>query len=571
MKNNALVAEFFVKIAELLEIKGDNPFRIRAYLRAAEIMKNLKEDMVDYIQRDRLEDIAGIGHDLAEKIKEIFSTGQCHFYDTLKKDVPEGVLEMLEIPSVGPKTARLFYEKLKIKSISDLKKAAAGGRLFSLPGIKEKTVENIIKGIDLIQKAQESMDLLTAEKTAQQVISALKKDGDLKNLVVAGSFRRMKEVVRDIDILVVSDKPKKIMDSFVHLPFLKRVLAHGGLKSAVLTQDNAQVDLRVFKPESFGAALLYFTGSKNHNIRLRQLAIKKGLKINEYGLFDKKEHCLASKQEKDIYKALGLVFIPPELREDAGEIEAALKGVLPRLIDLKDIRGDFHVHTNYSDGVETVEDMVEAARRLKYDYVCLSDHSVSLKIAGGLDKAALKKKKRQIDQLNSKLKGFRVLFGSEVEINADGSIDYDDGILADFDIVIAAIHTGFKQSKKQLTKRILKACENKHVHMIAHPTGRLWPARGPYELDFKEIFKIARDTNTALEINAHPYRLDLNDQNARLAKENGVKLAINTDSHNREHLSYMKFGVGIARRAWLEKKDILNTLSLKELLKTIKK
>ncbi len=571
MKNNVLIADIFVKVAELLEIKVGNPFRIRAYLRAAEVIKNLQEDVVDFIQQGRLEDLSGIGHDLAEKINEIVLTGTCKFYVELKKDVPDGVLEMLSIPSIGPKTARLFYERLKIKSIEGLKKAASDGLLFSLPGIKEKTVENILKGIDLVQKGQENMNLLIADKAAQQVLSILKEDAAVEKLVVAGSFRRMKETVRDIDILVVCKKPGEIMDTFTHLPFAKRILAHGALKSAILTHDGAQVDLRVSDSRSFGAALLYFTGSKSHNIRLRQLAIKRGLKINEYGLFDKKGHCIASKDEAGLYRALGLDFIAPELREDNGEIEAAQEGRLPHLVELKDIRGDFHVHTDYSDGVESIESMVDEARRHNYDYVCLTDHSVSLKIAGGLDRAALKKKKRQIDALNARLKDFKVLFGSEVEIDGDGRIDYDDGILAAFDIVIAAIHTGFKQSKKQLTKRIVKACQNKNVHMIAHPTGRLWPAREAYELDFKEIFKAARDTNTAFEINAHPYRLDLNGQNARLAKENGVKLAINTDSHNKDHLAYMKFGVGIARRAWLEKGDILNTLALKELFKIIGK
>lgn len=571
MKNNILVAEFFQKIAELLEIKGANPFRIRAYMKAAETAGNLKEDLGDYIQQGRLEGIVGIGHDLAEKIKEIVSTGKCGFYDELKRAVPEGVLQMLEIPTVGPKTARLFFEKLNIKSLDELKEAAQDGRLISLPGIKKKSIENILKGIALIKKGKESMDLLTADAASSQICLDLKKSGYVDKLVVAGSFRRMKESVRDLDILVVSDEPKKIMEVFVHLPFVKRVLAHGDLKSAILTRDDAQVDLRVFKANSFGAALLYFTGSKNHNIRLRQLAMKKGLKINEYGVFDEKGRCLACRHEADLYKVLGLDFIAPELREDSGEIEAAAEGKLPRLLELKDIRGDFHVHTNYSDGVETVEDMVSEARRRKYGYICLSDHSVSLKIAGGLDKEALKRKRRQIDRLNAKLKNFRVLFGSEVEIDAEGRIDYDEGILSDFDIVIAAIHTGFKQSKKQLTNRIIRACQNKYVHIIAHPTGKLWPARGPYELDFKEIFKVARDTNTALEINAHPYRLDLTGQNARWAKENGVKLSINTDSHNRSHLDYMRFGVGLARRAWLEKGDVLNTLTLKELFKVIRK
>lgn len=568
---NKIVSEIFLKIAELLEIKGDNPFRIRAYLRAAETVGSLQEDIEEFVRQNRLEEIAGIGHDLAGKIKEIIETGECRFYDELKRDVPEGVLEMLEIPSIGPKTAKLFFDCLKIKSLSELKAAALDGRLLALPGVKEKTVDNILKGIALVEKGKERMDLLSADMASREILTALKKVNVVGEIIVAGSFRRMKESVRDIDILVVSKGAKKVTDAFIHLPQVKRILARGDLKSAILTQQDAQVDLRVFDAKNFGAALLYFTGSKNHNIRLRQLAMKKGLKINEYGVFDEKGHCLASKREADLYAVLGLDFIPPELREDAGEIEAALAGQLPHLIEMEDIRGDLHMHTNYSDGVDTAEEMVAAARQRGYEYISLTDHSVSLKIAGGLDKTAVRKKKRHVERLNAKLKNFRVLLGSEVEIDSEGRIDYDAGILAGFDIVIAAIHTGFKQSKKQLTKRIINACRNKYVHVIAHPTGRLWPARGAYELDFKEIFKAASDTNTALEINAHPYRLDLSDQNARWAGENGVKLVINTDSHNTSHLEYMKFGIGVARRAWLEKKDILNTLGLKKLMKTMKK
>ena len=570
MKNN-IIAGIFRSIAELLEIKGDNPFRIRAYLRAADSIEGLKEDIQTLAQEDRLSEIPGIGEDLAAKIKEILATGACQHYEKLKKDVPEGVVRMLEIPSVGPKTAKLFYDRLKISSVEKLYEAARKGRLLGLPGIKEKTVENILKGIELLKKGKERMDLLTATKVADEIVEFLNKDRSVQKITVAGSLRRMKETVRDIDILVVSNNPRKASRDFVGLTQVKQVLAQGETKSSILTKDDAQVDLRVLEASSFGAALLYFTGSKNHNIKLRHLAIKRDLKINEYGIFDKKGRCLASKTEKDMYDALKMDYIEPQMREDAGEVEAALAHRLPRLLTLKDIRGDFHAHTNYSDGNSSIEEMAKTAVALGYDYLCLTDHSQSLKVARGLDSAHLLKKKKELDKVNKKFKNFKILFGSEVEIDSNGGLDYKDSILAEFDIVVAAIHSGFKQSQKQLTQRIVRACQNKYVHIIAHPTGRLWPTRGPYEIDFKEIFKVARQTNTALEINAHPNRLDLSDTHARWAKDNHVRLAISTDAHDITHLSYMRFGIGLAKRAWLQKKDVLNTLTLKELLFAIKK
>ncbi len=565
------MSDIFKGIAELLEIKGDNPFRIRAYLRAAETIEGLKSDVEEYAKDDRLEEIPGIGKDLAEKIKEILRTGTCKHYEELKKIVPEGVVKLLEIPYIGPKTAKLLYERSKIGSIEELQAAAKEGRLIGLPGIQKKTVDNILEGIELVKKGKERMDLLTATTVSGAVIAELKKLKEAQKISVAGSLRRMKETVRDIDILVASKNAKKISDAFVALPQVKKVLAEGRTKSSILTKEGVQVDLRVLELKEFGAALLYFTGSKNHNIRLRQLAIKQGLKINEYGIFDKKDRCVASGTEEDLYKYLGLDYITPELREDTGEIEAALKHRLPALVELGDIKGDFHVHTNYSDGRGSIEEMARAAIALGYDYVCLTDHSISLKVANGLDLARLKKKKKELDRVNAKLKNFRILFGSEVELDSRGKIDYKDETLALFDVVIAAIHSGFKQSKKQLTDRIVRACQNKRVHIIAHPTGKLWPSRGPYEVDFKEVFKVARETNTSLEINAHPYRLDLSDAHARWARDNGVRLVINTDSHDAGSLEYMKFGVGLARRAWLEKKDILNFLKLKAVLKAIKK
>jgi len=567
---NAAVADVFRSIAELLEIKGDNPFRIRAYTRAADRIVAMQEDIAFYAQEGRLEELEGVGKDLSAKIDEIVATGTCRHLEELKKTIPQGVVDMLAIPGVGPKTARLFYDELDIRSVEALREAARRGRLTGLPGVQEKTVSNILKGIELLEKGQERMDVLTAHQVAQAVVNGLKRLRSVRAIEPAGSLRRGQETVRDIDILAASSSPHRVMEAFVALPFVKRVLARGETKSAVLTRDDVQVDLRVLKPSSFGAALLYFTGSKNHNIKLRQLALKKDLHISEYGIFDKGERCLASRTEAQMYARLGMAFVPPEMREDRGEIEAGLAHALPRLVSLRDIRGDFHAHTNYSDGADTPEEMARAGRALGYDYLCLTDHSVSLRVAHGLDKERLKKKRSHIDRLNKRLRGFRLLFATEAEIDADGRIDYPAEILKTFDIVVAAVHSGFKQSKAQLTRRIVRACRNPNVHIIAHPTGRQWPARPSYEVDFEEIFKAAAATNTVLEINSHPMRMDLGDVPARAAKEAGVRLVIGTDAHDTTHLAYMRFGVGLARRAWLEKKDLLNTLPLQRMLKAIK-
>jgi len=568
---NAQVADIFRSIAELLELKGDNLFRIRAYGCAADRVGAMQEDVATYAREGRLEELEGIGKDLAAKINEIVATGTCRHYEELKKAIPQGVVDMLAVPGIGPKTAKLFYDELDIRSVAALQRAARQGKLTGLPGVQQKTVDNILKGIELVEKGQERMDILTAHQVAQAVVDALGRLKAVKEIEPAGSLRRGRETVRDIDILAASSRPAEVTQAFVSLPFVKRVLAHGATKSAILTQDDIQVDLRVLEPSAFGAALLYFTGSKNHNIKLRQLAIRNKLSISEYGVFDRKDKRVASRSEKEMYAALGMDYIAPELREDRGEIEADLKHALPRLVEAKDIHGDFHAHTNYSDGRHTPEEMAQAGRRLGYEYLCLTDHSVSLKVARGLDAARLKEKRAHLDRLNKKLKGFRLLFATELEIDADGRLDYPVDVLRTFDIVVAAVHSGFKQSKAQLTRRIVRACRNPNVHIIAHPTGRQWPTRPSYEVDFDEIFRVARETNTALEINGHPMRMDLGDIPARAAKEAGVRLVVGTDAHDAAHLDYMRFGVGLARRAWLEKKDLLNTLPLSQMLKVIKK
>jgi len=567
---NLEIAEIFHEIAKILEIKGDNPFRIRAYERAAQNIEGLSEDIENFIKNDTLMEIPGIGKDIAGKIKEYVQSGKIKAYEDLKKSIPSGLLNLLDIPSVGPKTAQLLYEKLKIKNISGLEAAIKNNKLQGIFGIKDKTIENISKGIEVLKRGKERMTLAQAMQAADEFISALKGLKEVKKISSAGSLRRQKETVRDIDILAISDNPAKIMGTFTRLPNVATVLAKGETKASIRTKDDVQVDCRVVEEKSFGAALLYFTGSKNFNIKIRKLAIKKGLKVNEYGIF-RRDKFVAGKAEEEIFKLLGMSYIEPELREDTGEIELAQQFKLPHLIEIKDIKGDLHAHSKYSDGGNTIEEMAEAAKKKGYSYIAITDHSQSLKVAGGLSIADLKKKKQEIDKINSRLKGFRVLYGTEVDIDSEGKIDYKDGILKEFDLVVAAIHIGFKQSKTQLTNRIVKACQNKCVHIIAHPTGRLWGLRDAYIIDFERIFKVASQTNTALEINSFPQRLDLNDLNCRRAKDMGVKLAIDTDAHITEQLEAMKLGVSVARRGWLSCDDVVNTLEVEGLLKSIKK
>ena len=569
MRNSEIV-QTFREIASILEIKGANVFRIRAYERAAQNIEGLTEDIEKYAKENKLTDIPGIGKDLADRINEYIKNGKIKVYEDLKKSIPGGLLDLLNIPSVGPKTAKLLYEKLKVKSIEDLEQAIKKNKLQGIFGIKEKTIENILKGIEVLKRGKERMTLAQAMQVADEFVSALKKLSEVKKISVAGSLRRQKETVRDIDILVISDKPQKIMDVFTGLANVATVLAKGETKASVRTKDDVQVDCRVEEEKSFGAALLYFTGSKNFNIKIRQLAIKKGLKINEYGVF-RKEKFVCGRTEEEIFKTLGMSYVEPELREDTGEIELAKKSQLPHLIEVGDIKGDLHVHSKYSDGQNSIEEMLEVARKRRYSYIAITDHSAGLKVAGGLSITELKKKKQEIDKINSKLKSFRVLYGTEVDIDSDGKLDYKDNILKEFDVVVAAIHTGFKQSRAQLTKRLVKACQNKYAHIIAHPTGRLWGTRDAYDIDIDEVLRAAKNTNTHLEINAFPQRLDLNDLNCRRAKETGVKLCISTDAHTTDQLETMKLGIAVARRGWLEKKDVINTLELTELLKILKK
>ncbi len=567
---NQRVAEIFNNIAKILEIKQENPFRIRAYQKAAQNIRELSEDIQALVEEERLSEIPGIGQDLANKIKEIISTGKLKFYEDLQKTIPPGLLDLLNIPSVGPKTAWNLYKKLNIKTIEDLEKAIENNNLTGLFGIKEKTIQNIKQGISLIKRGRERMPLAEAIHTAGEFIRPLSEMPIINKISPAGSLRRQKETVRDIDILIVSSKPDKAMDKFTQLPQVEKIQAKGQTKSSVLNRQGVQVDCRVVPDKSFGAALMYFTGSKSFNIKLRTIAIKMGFKINEYGVF-KKEKRLAGRTEEEIFKLLKMSYIPPELREDNGEIELARINKLPRLVELDDVLADLHVHSIWSDGRNSIEQLVQAAKKRNYSYLAITDHSQGLKVAGGLSVRELRRKKAEIEKINSKLKGFRVLYGTEVDIDSEGKLDYSDKVLREFDLVIAAIHSGFKQSKAKLTQRIVKACQNRYVHIIAHPTGRLWGTRDAYELDFEQILEVCRLTNTALEINSMPDRLDLNDANSRHAKDTGVRLAIGTDAHSVGGLDAINLGISVARRAGLEKKDLLNCLPVEEFLKSIRK
>lgn len=569
MKNQE-IAKIFNEIAGLLEIKNDNPFRIRAYRRAALNVEGLTRNVED-LSEDELLEVPGVGKELAAKIAEYIKTGNIAAHEELKKEIPQIVLDLESVPGLGPKTAMLLHEKLHIKSIDELAKLAEEHKLAGLPGIKGKTEENILKGIGMLRRGQERSPLGKVLPIAQDLVDQLRLKAPLTRIDIAGSLRRWKDTIKDIDILAMSDNPKEVMRVFVHLPHVKEVIMQGPTKSSVVIKEGLQVDLRVVEKESYGAALAYFTGSKEHNIRLREMAVKRGLTINEYGIFRVKDNTkLGGEKEEDTYKILDLQYVPPEMREDRGEIEAAIEGKLPKLVTVNDIKGDLHVHSKWSDGSQTFEQLAEVAMEHGYSYFALTDHSQGLGVARGLTVERLAEQKREIDTLNKKLKNIRILHGTEVDIRSDGTLDFHDDVLQTLDIVVASIHSGFKQTKEQLTSRIVAAMKNPYVSIIAHPTGRLIGERDAYEVDMDEILKTAKETGTAMEINAYPLRLDLSDIYAKKAKELRIPIVISTDAHVTTQFNFMSYGVSIARRSWLEKEDIANTLEVKQLLKKLK-
>jgi len=503
---------------------------------------------------------------MAQKVEEYLKTGKVAKFEEIRRGVSDELIAMMEIPGMGPKTLSLIYKERGIKNLSELEKALENGSLIDLPGMGEKKAENIKRGIQLLKQSKGRMNLGMAFPVAKRIVEALREATGSKKIEWAGSLRRMKENIGDIDILATGPKHEKIIEAFTHLPEVRQVLASGETKASVIVEGGLQIDLRVVDEDSYGAALQYFTGSKAHNIHLRGIAKGKGIKINEYGVF-KGEKKIGGREEEDVYKALGMVWIEPELREDRGEIEAAQKRSLPLLVKESDIKGDLHLHSKWSDGTSSIEEIAQEAHKRGYQYVAICDHSKSLKITHGLDESRLLKQMEEIDRINERIKGFKILKGIEVDILGDGKLDLSDAILRRLDWVVAAIHSGFKQDREKMTKRIIRALENPFVHALAHPSGRLLGAREAYEVDMEEILKAAKRLGKALEINAYFERLDLDDLHCRKAKEMGIPLAIGTDAHHLDQMWMMTLGVAVARRGWLESRDLLNTLSLHEFLK----
>jgi len=568
---NREIARIFSEIADILDIKGENPFKIRAYRRAVRAIEALPEELRAAHEEGWLRVIDGIGEAIAKKIGELIDTGSLEYYEREKASIPDGLLSMLEVPDLGPKKVKALYEKLKIDTLKKLQTAAQAGKVRELPGFGEKTEQNILRGIAMLERGRERSLLGDATELAESIVAELKRLKEVKIAIPAGSLRRSRETIGDVDILVVSSTPAKVMDAFTKLDCVGEIIAKGGTKSSIRTNDDVQVDVRVVERKSFGAALQYFTGSQAHNVELREIAVKKGLKLNEYGVFDVKSgKMVAGKTEEEVYAALDLPVIPPELREGAGEIDAARAGKLPDLLEASQIKGDMHVHSDWSDGRNSIEEIAEACKALGYKYVGIADHSQSLTVAHGLSEERLAEQIELIRKINKKLKGFRVLAGTEVDIRSDGTLDFPDELLAELDFVIAAIHSGFKQSRKRLTARVRSAMENPHVSILAHPSGRLIGRREPLDLNMVEVLEIAKETGTAVELNAHDVRLDLKDVHLRKAKELGVKVAIGTDAHDISELSLMRYGVATARRGWLEPQDVLNTLPRTRLLKTFR-
>ena len=567
---NQELARLFDRIADAMELKGETGFRVLAYRRASRALEDIAEDVAELADAGRLQDVPGIGRGIAKKIKEYLATGRMKEYDKALEGIPAELFALLDLQGVGPKTVKLVHDKLKVDNIDDLKQALDSGAVAGLPGMGEKKSDNIRRSIRLHQLAGERMLLNEALELADSIVGHVRSESLAGRATAAGSLRRGRESVGDIDVLVASRKPGPVIERFTSHPAVRQVLGAGRTKSSALFETPGglrQADLRVVKPDEFGAALQYFTGSKDHNVRLRGLARDKGLKVSEYGVFKGKKK-IAARTEKDVYAAVGLRYVEPELREDRGEIEAALTGDLPRLVTARDIRSDLHMHTRRSDGHDTREAMVKACRERGYTHMAIAEHSVSASYAGGLTPDQLRRHCDWVDRSNEKTRGFRVLKAVESDIRTAGGLDYSDRLLARLDLVIASVHQGFR---KNVTERMCDALEHPLVHVVAHPTGRLIGRREGYDVDLERVIETAARHRRILEINAFYGRLDLNDVWARKAKNAGVKLAINTDAHAVADLDWMRYGVLTARRAWLEKKDVVNCLTCGQLLWLLKK
>jgi DNA polymerase (family 10) len=570
--HNADIARIFEEIAELLELEDANPFRVRAYRNAARVVGEQRFDIAGRLsQGEALPKLPGIGEDLSAKIVEIAATGTCALRERLTKRAPAGITELLHLPGLGPKRVRLLNRELDVHSLAQLVRAAKDGRLRSLAGFGAKTEKSLLDAALAQLGTTRRFKLALAGEYARSLVAYLQKARGVKDVVVAGSFRRMKETVGDLDILVTAETKaagQAVMTRLVAYGEVEKVLAQGETRASVVLASGLQVDVRVVAPESSGAALYYFTGSKAHNIALRRIAQAQGLKVNEYGVF-KGERRIAGETEASVYDVFGLPWIPPELREDQGEIEAARQGGLPALVALEDLRGDLHAHTRATDGRNSLEDMARAAQARGFAYLAITEHSRRVTVAHGLDPPALARQVAAIDALNATLKGMSLLKGIEVDILEDGALDLPDAALAPLDLVVGAVHSNFKLSRARQTARILAAMESPLLSIVAHPSGRLIDAREPYDVDMLAIVRKAKAQGIALELNAHPERLDLSDVHCRMARDEGVLVCVNSDAHSVDDFDNLRYGIGQARRGWLEKNDVLNTRPLAALKKIL--
>jgi len=567
MSLNSQVATVLYEISEILTIKGDR-FRSRAYSMASQRVTSLTEDIREVAERGELEQIPGVGESIAQTIEEYLDTGESTVLQELRESLPQGVPEMITLEGVGPKIAMRLHRELGVVGIKTLEEAAKQHRIRELKGFGAKKEENILKAIE--ERRSRSTRFLLGEvlPVIQGMLTYMGDCPAVRRVEMAGSARRRKETVGDLDVLVSSTEPEKVTAHFVSMPPIERVLAQGPTKSTVVLESMLQVDLRVIQPGSYGAALQYFTGSKEHNVKLRTIGVKAGYKLNEYGLFRRdNDELVAAEDEARIYEALGMRWIPPELRENTGEIEAAMEDRLPDLVTLDDVRGDLHVHTEWSDGHASIEEMAAKAAEMGFEYIAVTDHTRALGIAKGLDDERLMEQMAEVRRVDEEHPEIRVLAGTECDILRDGRLDISDEVLAELDWVVAAIHSGFKTEEQAMTNRVIEAIRNEHVDTLAHPTGRLIQRRSPYALDLDAVFEAAAERGVMMEINCYPERLDLSDVDSRRAKEHGVMMTLGTDAHTPSELEFLPLGVAVARRGWLEAGDVANTLSVDELLK----
>lgn len=574
--DNRSVSLLLNEIADILEIQGSNPFRIRSYRRTAETLEGLSRPVEDIAQTEGLQSIAGIGKDLDEKIRKIIATGTCPTLEKLRCDVPPSTRKLLKIHEIGPRAVKLFMERLNVRTIDDLEQAAEAGKIKELPRMGARLEQKILKGIGEYKRFQGRYYLGHAYQAAHKILDHLTAAPDraVISSSMAGSLRRWRETIGDIDLLVASKDPDAVMDRLGTFTEIEEILLRGPTKMSVLTIRGMQVDLRVVEPASYGAARHYFTGSKQHNIRIRERAQKIGLKVNEYGVFrEADDERLCGDTEEEIFSALELAWIPPEMREDRGEIEAAAKGMIPCLITAGDIKGDLHVHSTRSDGVDDMKTMALAARELGYEYIAITDHTKSTRIAGGQDETAIIEQIKEVEALNRELHshGITVLAGAEVDILPDGTLDIADEVLERLDVVIGSVHSRFSMTEEDMTRRIIQALKNPYLHLLAHPSGRLIMKREPYAVNMEAVIAAAAEYGKGMEINSHHERLDLKDVHARRAVEQGVKIAVCTDAHSTEGFNYMVYGIGTARRGWLTKENVVNTWSLNELMAWLKR